>query len=227
LLVADILLPDSRFGFFNYGGHFAQKAKTVVQALLHTAWNWWNELQKTGRATTPRRKNRRGRSLRGSNSIIPTSPERGIDRRGTPYTTWLTVEREARSNGLVPTPAADARADAENPLPGLENFYMAGSGRAGRRRAAMFVFRPPRSSRFCASATENFFDQLPLKNFGAPALPGAPLKKPAAKLFSFKIAIASAASFCTARSGYSSQRLDGRNQAPVAQDRQPCAWNRG
>src|SRR5258707_455813 len=46
LMVGDVSLTGFPIRIFNYGGSFAPKGKTVVQALLHTDWNWWNELQK-------------------------------------------------------------------------------------------------------------------------------------------------------------------------------------
>jgi hypothetical protein len=77
---------------------------------------------------------------------------------------------------------------------------------AGRRRAAMFVFRPSRHPDFMQARREKFFDNFSLNNLPkkrrSQPKPDAPMKMRSRRnYFSFKMLIASAASFCTAKSG--------------------------
>jgi phytoene desaturase len=127
LLVGDVSLTGFPIRIFNYGGPFAPKGKTVVQALLHTDWNWWNELQKD-RPRYDAAKKKIGEEVLAR--LEPHYP--GITANveltdvATPYTTWrYTLNREGAFMGWVPTPAA-MRAQMRKTLPGLENFYMAG-----------------------------------------------------------------------------------------------------
>jgi phytoene desaturase len=127
LMVGDVSLTGFPIRFFNYGGHFAPPGKTVVQALLHTDWNWWNELQKD-RPRYDAAKKKIGEEVLAR--LEPHYP--GITANveltdvATPYTTWrYTLNREGAFMGWIPTPTA-MRTQMRRTLPGLENFYMAG-----------------------------------------------------------------------------------------------------
>jgi phytoene desaturase len=127
LMVGDVSLTGFPIRIFNYGKHFAPSGKTVMQALLHTDWNWWNELQKD-RPRYDAAKKKIGEEVLAR--LEPHYP--GITANveltdvATPYTTWrYTLNREGAFMGWVPTPTA-MRAQMRKTLPGLENFYMAG-----------------------------------------------------------------------------------------------------
>ncbi|MGH7976899.1 MAG: phytoene desaturase family protein [Limisphaerales bacterium] len=127
LLVGDVSLTGFPIRIFNYGGKFAPPGKTVVQVLLHTDWNWWNELQKD-RPRYDAAKKKIGEDVLAR--LKPHYP--GITANAeltdvaTPYTTWrYTLNREGAFMGWVPTPTA-MRAQMRRTLPGLANFFMAG-----------------------------------------------------------------------------------------------------
>jgi phytoene desaturase len=127
LMVGDVSLTGFPIRIFNYGSRFAPPGKTVVQALLHTDWNWWNELQKD-RPSYDAAKKKIGEEV-----LVRLEPHYpGITANveltdvATPYTTWrYTLNREGAFMGWLPTPRA-MRAQMRKTLPGLENFYMAG-----------------------------------------------------------------------------------------------------
>jgi phytoene dehydrogenase-like protein len=127
LLVGDVSLTGFPIRIFNYGGPFAPKGKTVVQALLHTDWNWWNELQKD-RPRYDAAKKKIGEEVLAR--LEPHYP--GLTANvevtdvATPYTTWrYTLNREGAFMGWIPTPVA-MRTQMRKTLPGLANFFMAG-----------------------------------------------------------------------------------------------------
>jgi phytoene dehydrogenase-like protein len=112
---------------FNYGTKFAPPGKTVVQALLHTEWNFWNELQ-NDRARYDTEKQRVAADV--LTRLEPHYP--GITAAveltdvATPYTTWrYTLNHQGAFMGWMPTPKA-MRTQILKTLPGLSNFYMAG-----------------------------------------------------------------------------------------------------
>lgn len=127
LMVGDVSLTGFPIRIFNYGGCFAPEGKTVVQALLHTDWNWWNELQKD-RPSYDAAKKKIGEEVLAR--LEPHYP--GLTAKveltdvATPWTTWrYTLNREGAFMGWIPSPQA-MRAQVLKTLPGLENFYMAG-----------------------------------------------------------------------------------------------------
>ena len=127
LMVGDVSLTGFPIRIFNYGRHFAPPGKTVVQALLHTDWNWWNELQKDRPRYDAAKKKIGEEVLARLESHYPgITANVELTDVATPYTTWrYTLNREGAFMGWVPTPTA-MRAQMQKTLPGLENFYMAG-----------------------------------------------------------------------------------------------------
>lgn len=127
LLVGDVSLTGFPLRLFNYSDRFAPPGKTVVQALLHTDWNWWNELQKDRSRYDVAKKKIGEDVLSRLESHYPgITANAELTDVATPYTTWrYTLNREGAFMGWVPTPTA-MRAQIRKTLPGLENFYMAG-----------------------------------------------------------------------------------------------------
>lgn len=127
LEIGNVTLTGFPIRLFNYGSKFSPPGKTVVQALLHAEWNYWNEL----RNDRPRYEAEKQRvTTEVLARLEPHYP--GITAQvevtdiATPYTTWrYTLNHQGSFMGWLPTPKA-LRAQVDKTLPGLENFYMAG-----------------------------------------------------------------------------------------------------
>jgi phytoene dehydrogenase-like protein len=127
LTIGGVTLTGFPIRIFNYGGCFAPAGKTVVQALLHTDWNWWNDLQKDRPRYDAAKKEFAAKVLAHLEPHYPgLTANVEVTDVATPYTTWrYTLNRQGAFMGWVPTPQA-MRALVPKTLPGLKNFYMAG-----------------------------------------------------------------------------------------------------
>ncbi len=127
MTIGGVTLTGFPIRIFNYSPHFAPTGKTVVQALLHTDWNWWNELQKDRPRYDLAKKELAAEVLTRLEPHYPgLTANVEVTDVATPYTTWrYTLNREGAFMGWIPTPQA-MRAQVPKNLPGLENFYMAG-----------------------------------------------------------------------------------------------------
>ncbi len=127
LMIGDVSLTGFPIRFFNYSPHFAPSGKTVVQALLHTDFNWWNELQKDRPRYDIAKKELAAKVLERLEPHYPgLTAQVEVTDVATPYTTWrYTLNREGAFMGWIPTPQA-MRSQVKKTLPGLQNFYMAG-----------------------------------------------------------------------------------------------------
>jgi phytoene dehydrogenase-like protein len=112
---------------FNYGTKFALPGKTVVQAMVETEWDYWNELQKDRHRYEAEKKRVADEVLKrlevhypGISSLVEVTDV------ATPYTTWrYTMNYKGAYMGWLPTPQTIMTV-VERTLPGLANFYMAG-----------------------------------------------------------------------------------------------------
>jgi len=112
----------------------------------------------------------------------------------------LHLKPQGAFHGLIPTPGRCARRCGER-CPAWKIFYMAGQWSLGGGGVPPCCIQAATSFQICASATGKiFFDQLPLKNFGDPPKPGAPLDKNLRKIISPSRLRSHRRIFCTARS---------------------------
>jgi phytoene desaturase len=127
MTIGGVTLTGFPIRIFNYSPHFAPPGKTVVQALLHTDWNWWNELQKDRPRYDAAKKHLAEEVLARLEPHYPAlTAHVEVTDVATPYTTWrYTLNREGAFMGWIPTPEA-MRTHIKKTLPGLQNFYMAG-----------------------------------------------------------------------------------------------------
>lgn len=125
--VGGVTLTGFPLRIFNYSARFAPPGRTVVQALLHTEWNWWNDLQKDRPRYDEAKKQIAADVLERLEAHYPgLTAQVEVTDVATPYTTWrYTLNREGAFMGWIPTPQA-MRTQMRKTLPGLENFYMAG-----------------------------------------------------------------------------------------------------
>jgi len=126
ITIGEVKLDGFPVRIFNYG-KFSPPGKTVVQALLHTDWQFWKELLED----RPRYESEKKRVCdevlarfeRHYPGITAQVEVRDI---ATPYTTWrYTLNHQGSFMGWLPTPGA-MRTQVSKTLPGLDNFYMAG-----------------------------------------------------------------------------------------------------
>jgi phytoene desaturase len=127
MTIGGVTLTGFPLRLFNYSARFAPPGKTVVQALLHTEWDFWNDLQKDRPRYDAAKKQLAADVLARLEPHYPgLASQVEVADVATPYTTWrYTLNREGAFMGWVPTPQA-MRAQMRKTLPGLENFYMAG-----------------------------------------------------------------------------------------------------
>ena len=112
---------------FNYSTRFAPPGKTVVQAMLETEWDFWNELQKD-RLRYEAEKERVAKEVlaRLETHYAGLSAQVEMTDVATPCTTWrYTLNHKGAYMGWLPTPEA-IMTSIPRTLPGLANFYMAG-----------------------------------------------------------------------------------------------------
>jgi phytoene dehydrogenase-like protein len=112
---------------FNYGTHFSPPGKTVVQALLHTDWKFWNELRADRARYEVEKKRVCEETLARLEPHYPgLTAQVELTDIATPYTTWrYTLNHEGAFMGWLPTPQT-LRETIAKTLPGLGHFYMAG-----------------------------------------------------------------------------------------------------
>ena len=127
IIIGGVTLTGFPLRLFNYSDRFAPPGRTVVQVLLHTEWNFWNDLQKD------RPRYDQAKQQIAADVLARLEPHHpGITAQvevtdvATPYTTWrYTLNREGAFMGWIPTPQA-MRTQLPKTLPGLDNFFMAG-----------------------------------------------------------------------------------------------------
>lgn len=127
LVIGDVTIPGFPVRLFNYGTKFSPPGKTVVQALVHTDWDYWNGLQKDHPRYAAEKKRVAADVLLRLETQYPgiTSQVEVAD-IATPLTTWrYTLNHQGAFMGWLPTPKA-MRTQVKKTLPGLANFYMAG-----------------------------------------------------------------------------------------------------
>src|SRR5208283_2095370 len=108
--------------FFNYGPKFSPPGKTVVQVLLLTGWDFWNDLRQDRKRYEVEKKRVCDQALERLEPHYPgiTSQVELAD-IATPYTTWrYTLNRQGAFMGWLPTPKA-LRTPLPKTLPGLDN----------------------------------------------------------------------------------------------------------
>lgn len=127
MTIGNVTINGFPVRIFNYGTRFSPPGKTVVQVLLHSDWDFWDQLRGDRAGYEAEKKRVCAEAL---SRLEPHYP--GITARveltdiATPYTTWrYTLNHKGAFMGWVPTPKA-LRTLFPKTLPGLENFYMAG-----------------------------------------------------------------------------------------------------
>jgi len=112
---------------FNYGTKFAPTGKMVIQAMLETEWDFWNDLQKDQQRYDVEKQRvakevlvRLEAHYPGISSLVEVTDV------ATPYTIWrYTLNHNGAYMGWLPTPEG-LMTMIPRTLPGLANFYMAG-----------------------------------------------------------------------------------------------------
>lgn len=127
MVIGSVTIPGFPVRLFNYGTKFSPPGKTVVQALVHTDWDYWNDLQKDHPRYAAEKKRVAADVLLRLEIQYPgiTSQVEVAD-IATPLTTWrYTLNHRGAFMGWLPTPKT-MRARVKKTLPGLDNFFMAG-----------------------------------------------------------------------------------------------------
>ncbi len=127
LVIGHVTIPGFPVRLFNYGAKFSPPGATVVQALVHTDWEYWHELQKDyQRYAAEKRRVAAEVLLRLEGQYPGITAQVEVTDIATPLTTWrYTLNHQGAFMGWLPTPKA-MRARVKKNLPGLANFYMAG-----------------------------------------------------------------------------------------------------
>jgi phytoene dehydrogenase-like protein len=127
LVIGRVSIDGFPVRIFNYGTRFSPSGKTVIQALVHTDWEYWNELQKNRAQYEIAKQKVASEVLTRLEPHYPSiSSQVEVTDVATPYTTWrYTLNREGAFMGWLPTPKA-MRTLMLKTLPGLGNFFMAG-----------------------------------------------------------------------------------------------------
>jgi phytoene dehydrogenase-like protein len=127
LVIGRVTIPGFPVRLFNYGTKFSPPGKTVVQALVHTDWDYWNELQKDQPRYAAEKKRVAADVLARLETQYPgLTAQVEVADIATPLTTWrYTLNHQGAFMGWLPTPKA-MRTQVAKTLPGLANFYMAG-----------------------------------------------------------------------------------------------------
>ncbi len=112
---------------FNYSPAFSAAGKTVIQVMIASAWQPWQDLRENKAAYRSEKEQLAGQVLERLADIWP-----GIDRQvevtdvSTPYTFWrYTLNRRGAYEGFAITPDT-IKTKIYRTLPRLGNFYMAG-----------------------------------------------------------------------------------------------------
>ena len=127
MTIGNITITGFPVRIFNYGTHFSPPGKTIVQALLHSDWDFWEKLLQDRPAYEAEKKRVCAETLERLEAHYPgITVKVELTDIATPYTTWrYTLNHKGAFMGWVPTPKA-LRTLLPKTLPGLENFYMAG-----------------------------------------------------------------------------------------------------
>ncbi|MBI3881416.1 MAG: NAD(P)/FAD-dependent oxidoreductase [Verrucomicrobia bacterium] len=127
IVIGNVTVPGFPVRLFNYGNKFSPPGRTVVQALVHTDWDYWNDLQKDHPRYAAEKKRVADDVLRRLESQFPgITAQVEVADIATPLTTWrYTLNDRGAFMGWLPTPKT-MRTNVKKTLPGLANFYMAG-----------------------------------------------------------------------------------------------------
>jgi phytoene desaturase len=112
---------------FNRDSTLAPEGKTVVQAMLETDFDYWNDLQNDRPGYEAEKKRVAAQILDRLETHLPgISAQVEMTDVATPYTFWrYTRNHRGAYEGWLMTPEHTGKALPKT-LPGLENFYMAG-----------------------------------------------------------------------------------------------------
>ena len=124
--IGTVTLDGFPVRIFNYG-KFSPPGKTVVQALLHTDWQFWKDLLEDRPRYEAEKKRVCAEVLARLETHYPgITAQVEVTDIATPFTTWrYTLNHQGSFMGWLPTPVA-MRTQFSKTLPGLNNFYMAG-----------------------------------------------------------------------------------------------------
>ena len=127
LVIGNVTIPGFPVRLFNYGTKFSPPGRTVVQALVHTDWDYWNELQKDQPRYAAEKKRVADEVLLRLETQYPgLTAQVEVRDIATPLTTWrYTLNHQGAFMGWLPTPKT-MRTSVKKTLPGLSNFFMAG-----------------------------------------------------------------------------------------------------
>ena len=120
-------IPGFGIRILNYSTKFAPPGKTVIQALMETDWEFWNDLRKDSKSYQAEKERIAAEVLRRLEKHHPgISSKVEVTDVATPYTMWrYTLNNKGAYMGWIP--AADKILEPiPRTLPGLMNFYMAG-----------------------------------------------------------------------------------------------------
>lgn len=127
VVIGKVTIPGFPVRLFNYGNKFSPPGRTVVQALVHTDWDYWNDLQKDqARYAAEKKRVAHDVLLRLESQYPGIIAQVELADIATPLTTWrYTLNHQGAFMGWLPTPKT-MRTSVKKTLPGLANFYMAG-----------------------------------------------------------------------------------------------------
>ncbi|MFO1487763.1 MAG: NAD(P)/FAD-dependent oxidoreductase [Verrucomicrobiota bacterium] len=127
MTIGNVTINGFPVRIFNYSPKFSPAGRTIVQALVHSDWEYWEELLKDRPAYEEAKKRVVAETLERLEAHYPgITAKVELTDIATPYTTWrYTLNHKGAFMGWVPTPKA-LRTLLPKTLPGLENFYMAG-----------------------------------------------------------------------------------------------------
>jgi len=120
-------IPGFGVRIFNYSTKFAPAGKTVVQILIESDWDYWNNLTSDRERYDAEKKRIAAEMLRRLEKYYPgISSKVEVEDVATPYTLWrYTLNHKGAYMSWMP--AADKILETiPRTLPGLSNFYMAG-----------------------------------------------------------------------------------------------------
>ena len=120
-------IPGFGVRIFNYSTKFAPAGKTVVQVLVESSWDYWNNLRSDRARYEAEKKRIAAEVLKRLERYYPGISSRvEVEDVATPYTLWrYTLNHKGAYMSWLP--AADKILETiPRTLPGLSNFYMAG-----------------------------------------------------------------------------------------------------